>query len=168
MIYIIIFIYISYDNINENSPSIAIENIAAPNNQYTNTQVQPLSVTPIYDSTRESQPFSDIFNIPSCLNDIVLPSTDINNIAVSHSHNGVIQNQNQSLSVPLAQQSVNGTLIHTSEQDTNNIDSSSDVSESHSIDINSINLNNHVSYDCESLPIEIKHISASHTHDGII
>jgi len=32
----------------ENSPSIAIENIAAPNNQYTNTQVQLLSVTPIY------------------------------------------------------------------------------------------------------------------------
>ena len=32
-----------------------------------------------------------------------------NHIAISHSHNGIIQNQNQSLSVPLAQQSVNGT-----------------------------------------------------------
>jgi hypothetical protein len=59
-------------------------------------------------------------------------------------------------------------LIHTSEQDTNNLDSSSDVSESQSIDINSINLNNHVSNDCESLPIEINRISASHIHDGII
>ena len=36
-------------------------------------------------------------------------SIDINHIAISHSHNGIIQNQNQSLSVPLAQQSVNGT-----------------------------------------------------------
>ena len=33
----------------------------------------------------------------------------INHIAISHSHDGIIQNQNQSLSVPLAQQSVNGT-----------------------------------------------------------
>jgi hypothetical protein len=91
------------------------------------------------------------------------------------------------LSVPLAQQSVNGTqrslsgplahqsfnethlstdlntpnditddtsltLIHTLDQDINNVDNSSDVNESQPIDINSINLNNHASndLDCES------------------
>jgi hypothetical protein len=114
-------------------------------------------------------------------------STDVYKIAVSHSYNGVIQNLNQSLSVPLVQQSVNGThlstdlntpkditndtsstLIHTSEQDINNVDNSSDVSESQSIDINSINFNNHASNDCKSPPIETNHISASHNHDGII
>ena len=172
---------------NENSPSIDTESIAAPNNQYTNTQVQPLSMTSIYESTGENQPFSDRFNIPSRPNDIALSSIDINKIAVSHSHNGAIQNQNQSLSVPLAQQSVNRThlsidlntpkditddtsltLIHTPEQDINNIDNSSDVGESQSSDINSINLNNHVSNDCKSAPMETNHISASHNHGGII
>ena len=100
---------IVFQHQSENSPSIDLENIAAPNKQYTNAQVQPLSMTSIYDSTGESQTFSDRFNIPSRPNDIALSSIDINKIAVSHSHNGVIQNQNQSLSVPLAQQSFNGT-----------------------------------------------------------
>jgi hypothetical protein len=98
-------------------------------------------MTSIYNSIGESQTFSDRFNIPSRPNDIALSSIDINKIAVSHSHNGVIQNLNQSLSVSLVQQSVNGThlstdlntrkditndtsltLIHTSEQDINNVD----------------------------------------------
>jgi hypothetical protein len=89
--------------------------------------------------------------------------------AISHGPNGVTQNQIQSLSVSLAQQSVNRahlstslnipeditddaslTLTHNSEQDINNVDNFSDVSESQSIDINSINLNNHTSNDCES------------------
>jgi hypothetical protein len=39
---------------------------------------------------------------------------------------------------------------HASDQDTNNVDNNSDVNESQSIDINSINLNNHASNDCES------------------
>jgi hypothetical protein len=60
------------------------------------------------------------------------------------------------------------TLIHTLDQDINNVDNSSDVNGSQPIDINSINLKNHVSNDCESLPIEINHISASHSHDGVI
>ena len=107
--------------------------------------------------------------------------------AISHGPNGVTQNQIQSLSVSLAQQSVNRaylstslnipeditddaslTLTHNSEQDTNNVDNFSDVSESQPIDINSINLNKHVPNDCESLPIEINHISVSRSHDGII
>ena len=36
------------------------------------------------------------------------------------------------------------------DQDINNVDNSSDVSESQSIDINSINFNNHASNDCKS------------------
>jgi hypothetical protein len=48
------------------------------------------------------------------------------------------------------------------------VDNSSDISESQSIDINSINLNNYVSNDCESLPIDKNHISASHGHHGAI
>ena len=72
-------------------------------------QEQPLSVVPIYDSTGANQTFSDRFNIPPCPNDTSTSSIDINNIAASHSHDGIIQNQNQSLPVPLAQQSVNGT-----------------------------------------------------------
>ena len=43
------------------------------------------------------------------------------------------------------------TLTHTSEQNINNVDNSSDISESQCIDINSINFNNHVSNDCESV-----------------
>ena len=122
----------------------------------------------------ESQSFSSGFNIPSRPNDIVLSSVDINGIAISHGPNGVTQNQIQSLSVSLAQQSVNRaylstslnipeditddaslTLTHNSEQDINNVDNLSDVSESQSIDINSINLNKNVPNDCEFLPIEI-------------
>ena len=61
--------HIASQNQNENSPSIDIENIAASNNQYTNTQEQLLSVTPIYDSTEANQSFSDRFNIPPCFND---------------------------------------------------------------------------------------------------
>ena len=94
---------------NENSSSIDIENIAAANNRYTNTQEQPLSVTPIPDYIGANWSFSDRFNIPPCPNDTAILSIDINNITVSRSQNGIIKNQNQSLSVPLAQQSVNGT-----------------------------------------------------------
>ena len=81
----------------------------AANNHHTNTQEQPLSVTPIHDSTGANWSFSDRFNIPPCHNDTPTSSIDINHIAISNSHDGIIQNQNQSLSVPLAQQSVNGT-----------------------------------------------------------
>ena len=96
-------------NQDENSSSIDIENIATANNHHTNTQEQPLSVTPIHDSTGANWSFSDRFNIPPRHNDTSTPSIDINHIAISHSHDGIIQNQNQSLSVPLAQQPVNGT-----------------------------------------------------------
>jgi hypothetical protein len=88
-----------------------------------------------------SQSFSDKFKISSCCpNDSMLSSIDINNIAMSHTPNGSTQNQCQSLSVPLAQQFVNrtlwsadldtprdiiddisSTLIHTSDQDINNV-----------------------------------------------
>ena len=108
----------------------------------------------------------------------MLSSIDINNIAISHNSNGCTQNKCQSLSVPLAQQSVNrtyssadldtprdiiddisSTLTHTSDQDINNVDNSSETSESQSIDINSIKINNHVPNDCESLPIDIDEIA---------
>ena len=42
------------------------------------------------------------------------------------------------------------TSTHASDQGTNNVNNNSDVNESQSIDINSINLNNHASNDCES------------------
>ena len=51
------------------------------------------------------------------------------------------------------------TLTHPSHQDTNNVDNSSETSESQSIDINSIKINNHVPNDCESLPIDIDEIA---------
>ena len=73
----------------------------------------------------------------------MLSSIDINNIAMSYNPNGSTQNQCQSRSVPLAQQSMNGihssadldasrdiiddiasTLTHTSDQDINNVDNS--------------------------------------------
>ena len=66
-------------------------------------------MTLIHDSTGANWSFSDRFNIPPCHNDTSTSSIDINHIVISHSHDGIIQNQNQSLSVPLAQQSVNGT-----------------------------------------------------------
>ena len=59
-------------------------------------------------------------------------------------------------------------MTHTSDQDINNVDNNSGTSESQSIDINSINLNNHVPNDSESLPIEINHTSALHSNDGVI
>ena len=73
---------------------------------------------------------------------------------ISRSHDGIIQNHDQPLSVPLAQQEITNdtslTSTHVSDQDTNKVDNNSDVNESQSIDINSINLNNHTSNDCES------------------
>ena len=52
------------------------------------------------------------------------------------------------------------------EQDIANVDNSSETSESQSIDITSINLNNHVANDSEfSLSI---YTSASHSNDGVI
>ena len=200
-------------------------------------------MTPIHDSTGANWPFSDKFNIPPCHNDTSTSSIDIKHIAISHSHDRIIQNQNQSLSVPLAPQPVNGTqqsllrspaqqslieahrsvdlstsiditddtsltlvsipdadindidnnsgniatrvraknekarkntvheksqhfntlniynLTHTLNQDINNVGNSSETSESQSIDINSIKINNHVPNDCESLPIDIDEIS---------
>jgi hypothetical protein len=108
----------------------------------------------------------------------VLSGIDINNIAMSHNSNGSTQNQCQSLSVPLTQQSVNrayssanldtprgiiddisSTLTHTSDQDINNVDNSSETSESQSIDINAININNYVLNDCDSLSIDIDEIA---------
>ena len=155
-------------------------------------------MTSIHDSTGANRSFSDKSNIPPCYNDTSPSSTDINHNAISHSHDGIIQNQNQSLSVPLAQQSVNGTqepllrsptqqsfiethrsvdlstpiditddtsstLVCTLDQDINDIENSSVVSEFQPIDINSINLNNSVSNDCDSPSIEIHNISMSNS-----
>ena len=55
------------------------------------------------------------------------------------------------------------TLVCTLDQDINDIDNSSVVSESQSIDINSININNNVPNDCGSPSIEIHNISMSNT-----
>ena len=51
------------------------------------------------------------------------------------------------------------TLVRTLDQDINDIDNSSEVSESQSIDINPININNNVSNDCDSSSNEIHNIS---------
>jgi hypothetical protein len=51
------------------------------------------------------------------------------------------------------------TLTHPSHQDTNNVDNSSETSESQSIDINSIKINTYVPNDCESLQINIDEIA---------
>ena len=119
-------------NHDENSASINIENIATANNHQTDTQEQPLSVTPTRESTGTNWLFSDKPNIPQRHSDTPTSSIDINHIAISHSHNGIIQNQNQSLSVPLAQQSVNGTqqaLLRSSTQQ-------SFIEEHRSVDLN--------------------------------
>jgi hypothetical protein len=79
---------------------------------------------------------------------------EINHISASHINVGIIQDQDQPLSVPLAQQDITDdtslTSIHASDQDIDSVDNNSDVNESQSIDINSRNLNNHASNDCES------------------
>ena len=58
------------------------------------------------------------------------------------------------MSVPLGQRDItddtSSTSIHASDQDIDSADNNSDVNESQSININSINLNNHASNDCES------------------
>ena len=133
-----------------------------------------------------SQSFSDKFKISSCCPNVSMPSSiDINSIAMSHNPNGPTQNQCQSLSVPLAQQSVYGTylsadldtprdiiddisstLTHTSNQDMHNVDNSSETSESQSIDINSIKINNYVHNDCESLQIDIDEIETRGRENG--
>ena len=95
-----------------------------------------------------SQSFSDKFNISSRRpNDNMPSSFDIINIAMSHNSNSPTQDQGQSRSVPLAQQSVNrtyssadldtprdniddisSTLTHTLDQDIDNVDNSSEFS----------------------------------------
>ena len=85
----------------------------------------------------ESQSVSSRFNIPSRPNDIVLSSVDINGIA-----NRVTQNQIQSLSVSLAQQSVNRAYLSTS------LNIPEDITD-HRHKFNKP-LNNHASNDCES------------------
>ena len=50
------------------------------------------------------------------------------------------------------------TLVGISDADINDIDNSSEVSESQSIDINSININNNVSHDYDSSSNEIRNI----------
>ena len=50
------------------------------------------------------------------------------------------------------------TLVRTLDQDTSDIDNSSEVSESQSIDIKSININNNVSHDYDSSSNEIRNI----------
>ena len=50
------------------------------------------------------------------------------------------------------------TLVRTLDQDTSDIDNSSEVSESQSIDINTININNNVSHDYDSSSNEIRNI----------
>ena len=50
---------------------------------------------------------------------------------------------------------ISSTLTHTPDQDINNVDNSSETSESQSIDINSTTINNYVPNDCKSLPIDV-------------
>ena len=71
-------------------------------------------------------------------NDCESPPIEINHIPVSRSHDGITQNYDQPLSVPLAQQEIKNdaslTSTHVSDQDTNKVDNNSDVNESQSID----------------------------------
>ena len=67
---------------------------------------------------------------------------EINHISAPHIHDGIIQNQDQPLLVLLAQQDITD-------------------------DTSSISIHASISNDCEFLPIEINHISASHIHDEI-
>ena len=75
--------------------------------------------------------------------------TIVNPCQSTHTHDGIIQNQDQPLSVPLAQQDItddtSSTSIHALDQDIDSADNNNDVKESQPIDINSINLNNHAS-----------------------
>jgi hypothetical protein len=68
------------------------------------------------------------------LNDCESLPIEINHISVSRSHDGIIQNHNQLLSVPLAQQEITNdaslTSTRVSDQDTNKVDNNSDVCES--------------------------------------
>ena len=63
-------------NHDENSASIDIENIATANNHQTNTQEQPLSVTPTRESTGANWLFSDKFTIPPRHSDTPTSSID--------------------------------------------------------------------------------------------
>ena len=55
------------------------------------------------------------------------------------------------------------TLVRTLDQDIYDIDNSSEVSESQSIDINLINISNNVTNDCDSSSNEIHNISPTNT-----
>ena len=124
-----------------------------------------LSVTPTRESTGANWLFSDKPNIPPRHSDTPTSSIDINHIAISHSHNGIIQNQNQSLSVPLAQQSVNGTqqaLLRSPTQQ-------SFIAEHRSVDLNApIGTTDDTSLTLVSIPDADININDTDTNSGNI
>ena len=68
--------------------------------------------------------------------------------------------QSTDLNIPIdIMDDTSSTLVRTLDQDTSDIDNISEVSESQSIDINTININNNVSHDYESSSNEIRNIS---------
>ena len=81
-----------------------------------------------------------------------------NTIGISPAQQFLIEtHRSVDLSTPIdITDDTSSTLVCTFDQDINNIDNSSEVSESQSIDINSINLNNNASNDCDSSSIEIQ------------
>ena len=67
--------------------------------------------------------------------------------------------QSTDLNIPIEiMDDTSSTLVRTLDQHTSDIDNSSEVSESQSIDIKSININNNVSYDYDSSSNEIRNI----------
>jgi hypothetical protein len=67
--------------------------------------------------------------------------------------------QSTDLNIPIEiMDDTSSTLVRTLDQDTSDIDNSSEVRESQSIDIKSININNNVSHDYDSSSNEIRNI----------
>ena len=153
------------------SSSIDIENIATANNHHTNTQAQLLSATQIQDSTgaNRSVDFNTSVDITddTSLTLVSTPDADINDINSKSSTIATrVRAKNENARKHIVHdrsQRFNAltiyNLTHTSTRDISDVDNNSETSESQSIDINSININNHVPSDCESLSIDIDEIA---------
>ena len=133
---------------NNATSSINIDNIAISNNQLTNSQVVPnqhqsLSVPLVQQSvSRTQQPL--LGSLAQQPRIETRRSTDLN--------------------IPIdIMDDTSSTLVRTLDQDIIDTDNSSEISESQSIDINSIIINNNLSNDCESSSNEIHNISPTDT-----
>ena len=128
---------------NNATSSIDIDNIAISNNQLMNSQFiqhqhQSLSVPLVQQSVSGTQ------------HPLLRSLAQQPRIKTRQSTN---------LNIPIdIMDDTSSTLVRTLDQDTSDIDNSSEVSESQSIDINSININNNVSHDYDSSSNKIRNI----------